>query len=104
MKLNITNNESEGVLKFSGTLDIYAVDAARDVLIQHVQNNPRLILDLSEVEECDVAGLQLLFSVRKTIESLCKSLEVKRVSQAIIDACAALGLGMDQLTASSLSN
>jgi len=103
MKLNITNTGNPETLKLSGTLDINAADALRDTLAQHVQQRSALTLDLSEVDGCDVAGLQLLCSARKSTEAACQAFEVTTVSQAVIDAFAALGLSTDQLKATPIS-
>lgn len=104
MKLNITQPDNAGPLKISGTLDIYAAEALRDALAQRVHHQTTLTLDLSEVDGCDVAALQLLYSARKSAEASSEGFAVTTFSQAMINACEALGFALEQLKASNSSN
>jgi anti-anti-sigma regulatory factor len=57
-------------------------------------------LDLSAVDACDTAALQLLYSARKTADSL-RRVKFVGLSGAILNAAAALGLEIGELTAES---
>lgn len=102
MKLNITQPGDTGPLKISGTLDIYTVDTLRDVLAEHVKQQTALLLDLSEVDGCDVAGLQLLCSAHKSAEASRAPFAVTALSQAVVESCAALGLLTEQFQAGAV--
>jgi len=94
MSQNLTIVESAGVLKLSGSLDIYAVEAARAALLEHLDHGAPLHLDLSAVQSCDTAGIQLLCSAQKTATQRGQSFRAE-LSASVRDGCSRLGLTTD---------
>jgi anti-anti-sigma regulatory factor len=80
--MQITKEESDGVLKLAGKLNIWAVEETRDAFERSFADGD-LLLNLSEVVACDVAGLQLLFSASKTAELLGRRFGFTGLSEAI---------------------
>ena len=55
------------------------------------------VVDLSGVEVCDVAGLQLLCSLRKTAAERGATIRLSKISPAVSQTAAAIGLGSVEL-------
>jgi anti-anti-sigma regulatory factor len=73
-------NKTGGVMKISGVLDIDAVSALREALLDC---NSEIKVDLSEIESCDTSALQLLLASRLSLVEL---------SAAVTETAASLGL------------
>src|SRR5215467_1154114 len=99
----LSANEKSGLLTFSGRLDISTADELRDGLRSHDAKHSEWMLNLSEVESCDVTALQLLWSVRRSAAEARKPFRVTGCSAAVLDAAAALGLSIDELTGEAVS-
>lgn len=76
----------------NGSLDIYSAETLRAVLEQHIQSHSSIEIDLANAEGFDVAGLQLLYSARKSAESSGKPFALAGVPDALRSLEAALGL------------
>ncbi len=63
----------KGSLKLSGELTIQGASDLRELFIETLNKTDELVVDLSEVEEFDLACLQLCFSLSKTAVALNKS-------------------------------
>jgi len=92
--VRISKGEDDGVLKIAGDVRIPAVEELHTVLRDFVRTAPSPTVDLSGVETCDTAMLQLLSSARKTAEQVSRPLEYVGLSDQILDACALLGLSL----------
>jgi len=57
-----------------------------------------LVLRLSEVERCDTASLQLLFSLQKSAARDGKSFRIEAPSAAVSEASTSLGISLESLT------
>lgn len=86
--------EASGVLRLSGRLDIYATDAARTELVDHFSVLKSAHLDLTALEGCDAAGMQLLCAARRSAVQGGKPFGVE-LSPAARECCARLGLSPD---------
>jgi anti-anti-sigma factor len=90
--MTFEQDKTTGTLKIAGHMRIDEVDSLKSALSQYVLNEPRLALDLSAVEYCDAAGLQLLLAAEKTAAHLHKPFALNAVSEAVTNSAAALGL------------
>ncbi|MEI9972936.1 MAG: STAS domain-containing protein [Ignavibacteriota bacterium] len=84
----------DGVLRIAGDVGINVVEQLHSVLREFVSTAARPTVDLSDVENCDAAVLQLLTSARKTAERANKPFDFAGVSAAVLDASAVLGLSL----------
>ncbi|MHB1669666.1 MAG: STAS domain-containing protein [Thiomonas sp.] len=75
-----------GSVHMRGALDIYAASTVRERLVALVQQHPVLELQLSEVDEIDVAGLQLLLAAKQMASNLGHALKLSSHSAAVLDA------------------
>ena len=96
--MHINQDEPAGALKLSGTLDISIAEALRNVLAECVERDGNPTVDLSAVDGCDTAALQLLFSARESALQAKKRFRVEASSPAVVRACSALGLALAKLT------
>jgi anti-anti-sigma factor len=85
------------VVSIGNTLSIYSVPALRDELILNIEKHEMLKLSLSEVEACDAAGLQLLFSARKTADTMGKTVTICNPSSAVIRAFESIGSDIQEM-------
>jgi anti-anti-sigma factor len=96
--VQITKDDSGGVLRFQGTLGIGEAAELREALRDSLAETSRLILDFSGLDGCDTAALQLLYSARKTADSAGR-VQFVGLGGAVTKAAAALGLEIGELTA-----
>lgn len=98
--MNLSNDSISGELKISGTLDIDAANALREALLDCFLHQPEvaahsLQVDLSGVDTCDAAALQVLLAARKDASAAGTAFRVNAPSQAVTETAAALGLSID---------
>jgi anti-sigma B factor antagonist len=90
--MQATQDDISGALRISGRMDIAAAGALRKALANSIQGQQQTVVDLSGVEACDAAGLQLLCAAKKTAAAAGVSFRLVDVSPAVLEASAALGL------------
>lgn len=95
--MRIIEEESGGVLKLEGTLNISIVEELRKALLDSLSAAPGLTLDLAGVDQCDTAALQVLYSGRKTAEQSGKRLVLQNLSGPVAGIIDALGLEIGDL-------
>jgi anti-anti-sigma factor len=88
-----------GPLRVAGTLDAYAAAELRGALARALGERPELAVDLSGVESCDFTTIQLLCSARRSAGQAGKPFVVTALSEAVVEACAALGLSPEAFSA-----
>ena len=91
---SFTIAEAAGVLRLAGCLDIYAAGGARSALLEHFSVLKSIRLDLTALEGCDAAGLQLLCAARASALQDGKTFEAE-LSPAARECCNRLGLSPD---------
>ena len=82
----------DGALHLQGDLHISDVEELRTVLIGRLETASELVLDLSGVDRCDTASLQLLCSVKKSAERDRKQLCISSLSPVVREVCTMTGL------------
>ncbi|HEY2015644.1 MAG TPA: STAS domain-containing protein [Bryobacteraceae bacterium] len=87
-------DRSDGPLKISGSLSIRTITELHRQLSAYAVQGPDLVVDLSAVQECDTAGLQLIVSLRKTAAERKQHLLFAHVSPALAETAAALGFAI----------
>jgi anti-anti-sigma factor len=96
--MEITKDESGHRLKLAGRLDIRGSERLRDALRDFAKGSLHSIVDVSEVESCDTTALQLLYSVRKTVETAGGQFRLAGLSSGLAESSAALGFSLTELT------
>jgi phospholipid transport system transporter-binding protein len=80
-----------GVLTISGTLDIASANSLRETLFDCLMNQTEIAADLSGVDGCDAAGLQVLLAGLRDAAADGKTLRLTAVPHAVRETAAALG-------------
>jgi anti-anti-sigma factor len=88
-----------GTLRLAGALDAYAAVELCDALSEALRDQAELAVDLSAVESCDFTTIQLLFSALRSAEQAGKPFAVTALSEAVLEACAALGVSCKAFSA-----
>ncbi len=89
------NHPAPGQLAIAGSLTIYEVSQAHTELVAVLASDthvPAWRLDLSEVEELDTAGVQLLLALHKSLQQLGIVLETCNPAAAVLELLALLRL------------
>lgn len=73
-------------------LTIFHVADLRDKLLKTISAEAKPVLDLRDLQECDVAGLQLLVSLIKTANDAGKELRLNNTPDCFRKTAAAVGL------------
>ncbi len=92
--MQITKTDSDRALKLAGTLEIAVAEELHHALRDFICRDRGEDVDLSEVDGCDAAGLQLLCSARKTAERFSRPFQFIGLSAAIRNAASGLGFSL----------
>ena len=79
-------------LDLTTAFTISHIDHLHKVLLEQLHTDGHVLLDLSSVEECDAAGLQLLCSLRKTHPGGAHRFVITAVSPALQEIADVLGI------------
>ena len=92
--MTLTKDNTTSVLIISGTLDIDTANSLREALLECFSLQPEVRADLSAVDACDAAGLQVLLAGQRNAALLGKALHVNTASPAVLETAAALGFSI----------
>lgn len=84
--------EPSNRLAIKGEFTIYTASELKGQILGALLANNELEIDLSEVEEFDAAGLQLLVVAKKTAETLNRKLRLTGCPPAVLDILSLSGL------------
>ncbi len=84
--------EKSAIVKFDGGLTVYEAAAIRDELLECLDDHDGLTLDLTNVDECDLTGVQLLYSARLAAEAEKKSFTIRGATAGVTETISQLGL------------
>jgi anti-anti-sigma factor len=79
-------------LRIEGAMSVVNIAAIHKELVACFDEYDDLILDLKGVNDCDISGLQLLYSAGETAQSIGKTFSVDDASDSIIDIFNRAGL------------
>jgi anti-anti-sigma regulatory factor len=85
--MTLNKDEVTGVLKISGPLDIDAADSLRE---------PDVAADLSGVDMCDAAAVQVLLAAHGNLAYSGKAFRIVAASEAVTVTAAALGFSIGE--------
>ncbi len=79
------STDSQGTIVFKGNLVVSNIESIHSEIESVLEESSRdIIMDLSQVEEIDIAGLQFLYSIKKTFEGD-GSLHILAMHQSVRD-------------------
>jgi len=79
-------------VSLGSALDIMNASSLKERLTGALDKKSHIVLISDKVERADTAGLQLIYSFKKEIESQQKKLSWQKPSDALLGACEALGM------------
>ena len=82
-------------LRAEGPLSIYEVMALRDELVECFDLFGQVILELDQVTECDLAGVQLLYSARLAASAMGRDFIVSGATAVVTEAVSRTGLDLE---------
>ena len=86
--------DSQGVVIFKGNLVVSNIENVHSSLDSLLEDAAQIMtLDLSNVDEIDISGLQLLYSLKKTFETD-GALRIRSLNPALIDVFDISGFGI----------
>ncbi len=80
-------------------MTVSEASSLRDEMVECFNNYDGLVLDMNDVSECDVSGIQLLYSARLTAHSMGKCFEVGGASERSADILVRAGLDPEMIFA-----
>jgi anti-anti-sigma regulatory factor len=96
MSLTICETRT-GTFRLGGSLDLYAAEHLRTVLLETLGAGQEIAFDLAGVTACDTAGVQLLLAARATGVARGQILRFVAVPEPVAASCARLGIpALDQ--------
>ena len=98
--MQVSGNE-HGVLEIRGDLHISDAEVLRNALLGELTTSFPVAIDLSAVDSCDTASLQLLCSLVKSAERDGRNLIISTPSSAVREASATLGLRLADMKSTS---
>ncbi|MDK2124054.1 STAS domain-containing protein [Parachitinimonas caeni] len=85
MGLNSIHRGEQCVLRISGDLTIYTATTTKERLLDELRTSEQLEVDLSEVDEIDTAGIQLLLLLKREAAAANKVLAFHGHSRAVLE-------------------
>jgi len=92
IQISTANENGQAVIRLAGDLTIYSATEARQELEALLAKQPSLALDLSEVDEIDTSGIQLLLWLKREAAFRRESLTLLRHSSVVVEAFDLLGV------------
>lgn len=86
--------DNQGVIVFKGNLVVSTIDAAHSQMEKLLDEmSPDVVIDLSDVDDIDLAGLQFLTSLKKTFEND-SSLHIRAVNASVMERIVLSGFNL----------
>jgi anti-anti-sigma regulatory factor len=85
-------------LTITGAQSIRTAGELHKTLADYLNRGLAVVVDMSMLDECDTAALQLVYALRQSAVQRKQRFEVTAVSPAMIETAAALGLRIGELT------
>jgi anti-anti-sigma regulatory factor len=95
--MHVTQDETGVRLTLTGALEIGGTEQLRRALLDALAAKAALTIDLSGLEACDAAVLQVLIAARKTAAAAGRELRITALPPAAAEMSAALGLAAGEL-------
>lgn len=96
--------DSESRFTLTGGLDISAVEGLLSALMEYSGSHPAICLDLSQIQTCDAAGLQLLLALKKSAEAAGKPMALVAAPDMFTRVASQLGISDGNLTTKAESH
>lgn len=95
------SKKNQVTIKIDGSMSIYDVAGIHKKILTSFTENTTVNIDLSEVNSCDVAGIQLLLSAIKTGKESGNRIILSDISETIQQTARLVGVQQDMLCGSN---
>lgn len=96
--MSSTKNDRQTTIRWTGSAGIEDSQKLKDELKTALNDSTSVLLDLSELQEIDLTGVQILFSAKKEATQNEKNFAlVSSVPQQIFDFCETCGVSLNSL-------
>jgi len=85
------------LIMIDGAITIYEVSELQVELLEYLKKDKNILLDLSKVESCDSAGVQLICSFVKEVELQGGTIVLEAYSDAVLNICNKIGIDIAAL-------
>ena len=92
MELIREEKNDAAFLKIVGDMSIYHATSLRDGLLEQLSQFEEVTLDLTEVDNCDTAGVQLLLAARISAAETGKPFTISGISDSVQEALSRAGI------------
>ncbi len=93
-----TANEGKcRMILIDDSLTIYQVSELQVKLLEYIKNEKKILLNLSKVESCDSAGVQLICSFVKEVELQGGSVSLEGYSDSVLTMFAKIGVNISTI-------
>jgi len=93
IQITCTKEDGQKVLQLAGDLTIYSATEARKDLEAHLDQHRALVLDLSEVDEIDTSGVQVLLWLKREALGRGEAFSLIRHSPMVVEVFDLLRVG-----------
>lgn len=92
-------NSDAITIKWTGTAGIEEAKSLHANLLEAFKKNNNILLDISELEDIDITGIQLIISARKEAEKQKKTFFIaEKIPEAILDFTSGCGVSLSDYT------
>ncbi len=95
MDITTTQTDDTSIVKIEGDLLISGVAQAKQKIVAAFAAGDNVLLDLSNLRECDTAGIQLLLMARASARSQNKNMRLTAESKSVQSTLERVGLPPD---------
>ncbi|MDE1462924.1 STAS domain-containing protein [Spartinivicinus poritis] len=85
----------DGTITLTESVDIRQVEQLYNELNEHIEQNDSLIVDCSQVQSIDTAGLQLLIACQQKYVKQSKTFQIINASPVVIRTIESLGINLN---------
>jgi len=100
--MQIVQHQCDTVLTLPDALDNSTAEEVRKALLAHLEHHAEILLNLSQIERCDAAGVQVLLAMQRSAAAAAKPFAVVATTDALTTVCAALGISSAQFVAATV--
>jgi anti-anti-sigma regulatory factor len=84
--MNMENNLKTPNIETGDSLTVFNATALHEIIVEAYRTSDTVELDLSNINSCDTAGIQMLYSLKKSSIRDGKNIIIKHISGAVEDA------------------
>ena len=94
--MHIESDANRIIIKIDGAFTINEVAEIKNRFGEVFEKKKDVVLDLSEVNDCDTAGIQLIVSAKKKAVEMKTRFFIESVSERVQDAFRRIGMALEK--------